>query len=181
MNSSTLWILMYFFLLSGHSFPSKVNLWSYRRWNQNYRRNSVPTNSLLSSILQASLILEVCGREVAVGHQPVSEDMLSTVLVEAEGILSSKPLGYTFSDVASLDPVTPSMLLMGQRDSTLPQVTYAPESMGWRRWRQSQILADLLWSQFTHDYLPTLQSRNKWLTATDKEDIIVLVMDPQLP
>ncbi|XP_037604330.1 uncharacterized protein LOC119475569 [Sebastes umbrosus] len=120
---------------------------------------------------------------VAVGHQPVSEDVLNTVLIEVEGILNSKPLGYISSDVANLDPVTPNMLIMGRRDSTLPQVTYAPESMGRRRWRQSQILADQFWSQFIRDYLPTLQPRNKWLTATDnlEEDTVVLVMDPQLP
>ena len=121
--------------------------------------------------------------QVSVGHQSVSEDVLSTLLTEVEGILNSKPLGYTSSDVANMDPITPNMLLMGRRDSTLPQVTYAPESMGRRRWRHSQILADQFWSQFIRDYLPTLQSRNKWTTATDnlEKDLIVLVMDPQLP
>ena len=61
--------------------------------------------------------------QVAVVHQPVSEDILSTVLIEVEGILNSKPLGYTSSDVVNLDPVTPNMLLMRWHDSTLPHVT----------------------------------------------------------
>lgn len=53
---------------------------------------------------------------VAVGPQLVSEEVLATVLIEVEGILHSKPLGYTSSDVANLDPITPNILLMGWRD-----------------------------------------------------------------
>lgn len=36
----------------------------------------------------------------AVGTQPTSEAVLHTVLVEVEGILNSKPLGYVSSDLA---------------------------------------------------------------------------------
>ncbi|KAL1269203.1 hypothetical protein QQF64_031492 [Cirrhinus molitorella] len=59
------------------------------------------------------------------GDQIVTEEVLRTVLVEIEGILNSKPLGYTSSDVADPDPVTPNMLLMGRPDSSLPQVELA--------------------------------------------------------
>ncbi|KAL1282342.1 hypothetical protein QQF64_001145 [Cirrhinus molitorella] len=52
--------------------------------------------------------------QVAVGSQATTEDILSTVLVEVEGILNSKPLGYATSDVADIDPVTPNLLLMGR-------------------------------------------------------------------
>lgn len=34
-----------------------------------------------------------------------SQSVSAAVLVEVEGILNSKPLGYIFSDVADLDPV----------------------------------------------------------------------------
>ncbi len=80
--------------------------------------------------------------QVAVGSQSVSEDVLSTVLVEVEGILNSKPLGYVSTDVADLDPITPNLLLMGRRDASLPQVAYASEDMGRRRWRHCQNLVD---------------------------------------
>lgn len=55
----------------------------------------------------------------------MTEEVLRTVLVEVEGILNSKPLGYTSSDVADPDPVTPNLLLMGRPDPSLPQVVYA--------------------------------------------------------
>lgn len=51
----------------------------------------------------------------AVGSQTTSETVLHTVLVEVEGILNSKPLGYVSSDLADPDPVTPNVLLMGSR------------------------------------------------------------------
>ena len=32
-----------------------------------------------------------------------------------------------------------------------------------RRWRQVQYLADIFWKRWTKEYLPLLQSRQKWL------------------
>lgn len=119
----------------------------------------------------------------AVGGQSVSEDVLTTVLVEVEGILNSKPLGYASTDVADPDPITPNLLLMGRRDASLPQVTYASGEMGRRRWRHCQNLVDQFWTQFTRNYLPTLQTRQKWQTSSDnlKVGSVVLIVDPQLP
>lgn len=74
-----------------------------------------------------------------VGAQPVTEEVLRTVLIEVEGILNSKPLGYVLASVADLDPVTPNHL----PDGSLPQVVY-PETklLSKRRWCHSQVLAD---------------------------------------
>ena len=46
----------------------------------------------------------------------VSRCAVITVLIELEGIINSKPLGYTSSDIADPNPITPNMLLMGRRD-----------------------------------------------------------------
>ena len=65
------------------------------------------------------------------GAQSVAEEVLMTVLIEVEGIINSKPLGYTSSDIADPDPITPNMLLMGRvihqlpRSSTLKQSSSA--------------------------------------------------------
>ncbi|KAK7938472.1 hypothetical protein WMY93_001798 [Mugilogobius chulae] len=56
--------------------------------------------------------------------QSVPEEVLRTVLIEVEGILNSKPLGYVSTDVADPDPVTPNLLLMGRLDPSLPQAVY---------------------------------------------------------
>lgn len=81
--------------------------------------------------------------QIAIGHQPTAETVLHTVLIEVEGILNSKPLGYVSSDLSDPDPVTPNMLLKGRPDSSLPQAIYcSSELLGRRKWRHSQILAD---------------------------------------
>ncbi|KAL0151615.1 hypothetical protein M9458_051478 [Cirrhinus mrigala] len=121
--------------------------------------------------------------QVVAGNQPLPEDVLHTVLVEIEGILNSKPLGYVSSDVADVDPVTPNFLLMGRRDASLPQVVYTPEPLSKRRWRHAQTVVDHFWAYFTRHYLPNLQSRLKWQRETQDltEDAVVMVVDPQLP
>ncbi|KAL0153566.1 hypothetical protein M9458_051180 [Cirrhinus mrigala] len=120
--------------------------------------------------------------KVVLKDQTVTETVLRTVLIEVEGILNAKPLGYVSSDVSDLDPVTPSILLMGRHDSSLPQVLYDSSNLlGTRRWKHSQVLADHFWSRFIHYYLPNLQERQKW--RTDGREIgldqVVLIVDPR--
>lgn len=57
-----------------------------------------------------------------IGAQPVSEEVLRTVLLEVEAILNTKPLGYTSANIADLDAITPNILLMRRLDGALPQV-----------------------------------------------------------
>ncbi|XP_005167247.1 uncharacterized protein [Danio rerio] len=122
--------------------------------------------------------------QVVLGNRTVTESVLRTVLVEVEGIINSKPLGYVSSDVADPDPVTPNLLLMGRRDASLPQAIYSSSDLlGRRRWRHSQILADHFWVNFVRHYLPGLQTRQKWQRDTGNLTIgqIVMIVDPQLP
>lgn len=121
---------------------------------------------------------------VTIGAQTVTEEVLRTVLIEVEGILNSKPLGYTSSDVADLDPITPYCFLIGRRDASLPQVIYQEsEMLSRRRWRHSQLLAEHFWRHFLKYYLPDLQARQKWRTDKKALEIgdVVLIVDPQLP
>ncbi len=61
--------------------------------------------------------------ETTLGAQTISKEVLCTVMIEIEGILNSKPLGYVSSDIADPDPITPNLLLMGRYDASLPLVT----------------------------------------------------------
>ncbi|XP_065118880.2 uncharacterized protein [Paramisgurnus dabryanus] len=122
--------------------------------------------------------------QVTLGAQTVSEEVLRTVLIEIEGILNSKPIAYTSSDIADPDQVTPNLLLMGRRDASLPQVTYHDsELLSRRRWKHSQLLADHFWRHFIRHYLPNLQIRQKWKTGGPDLQIgdTVMIIDQQLP
>lgn len=120
----------------------------------------------------------------SLGSQSVPEEVLITVLVEVEGILNSKPLGYVSSDIADIDPVTPNSLLMGRPTSALPQVVY-PESemLSRKRWRHSQILIENFWKCFIQHYLPNLQQRQKWQKESGNLQTgeVVMIVDQQAP
>lgn len=121
---------------------------------------------------------------VVLGSQTVSEEVLRTVLTEVEGVLNSKPLGYASSNISDLDPITPNLLLMGRRDSSLPQVIYAnTKLLGRRSWRHSQALVDQFWTSFIRHYLPGQQLRQKWNREKPNlnDSAVVLVIDFQLP
>lgn len=121
--------------------------------------------------------------QVVIGTEALPKQVLLTLLNEVEGILNAKPLGYVTSDIADPDPVTLSMLLMGWRDVSLPQVTYAPTSVTKKRCQHSQLMADHFWAQFIRNYLPTLQVQQKWQQPAENLtlDSVVLIVDPQLP
>ncbi|XP_046549034.1 uncharacterized protein LOC124259013 [Haliotis rubra] len=86
------------------------------------------------------------GLKVTLGDQSVTEPVLRTVLIEIEGILNSKPLGYVPTDISDAEPVTPNVLLMGRRDPSLPQMPVASRT-GRRdfpryRWTDTQSESD---------------------------------------
>ena len=119
-----------------------------------------------------------------VGAQPLQEEVFRTVLIEVEGILNSKPLGYVPSDVSDPDPVTPSCLLIGRPDGSLPQVVYPKEELlSRRRWKHAQVLADHFWARFIRLYLPGLQARTKWQSSPASVTVgsVAMIVDPQLP
>lgn len=120
--------------------------------------------------------------QVVIGTLSLQGEVLLTFLVEVEGILNAKPLGYVSSDLADPDPVTPNMLLMGRRDASLPQVSYATDTLSKRRWRRCQMMVDHFWVQFIRSYLPSLQVRQKWRQHTDGllQGTVVMIVDPQL-
>lgn len=122
--------------------------------------------------------------QVVLKDQVVAEEVLLTTLIEVEGILNSKPLGYASSDVADPDPITPNLLLMGRRDAALPQAIYGPhDALSNRRWKHSQVISDHFWKRFVQNYLPGLQLRQKWRKSTKNATIgqIVMIVDSNLP
>ncbi|XP_014667005.1 PREDICTED: 40S ribosomal protein S13-like isoform X1 [Priapulus caudatus] len=110
-----------------------------------------------------------------------TEVLLQTVLCVVEGLMNSKPLGYAWSNVADVDPITPNMLLMGRRDSALPPVAFSQgEELGSRKqWRHVQLIVDSFWKKFVSEYLPSQQIRRKWTKETEnlRKGDQVLVID----
>ena len=120
------------------------------------------------------------------GNQCVTDDVLTTVLVEVEHMLNSRPLTYVSGGERDPEALTPNHFLLGCSDSAgglSPGVFGAHDLLGSRRWRHSQALSDQLWKRWRIEYLPTLLSRQKWLKETEnlKTGDIVLVVEENAP
>ena len=62
-----------------------------------------------------------------------------------------------------------------------PTGIFSKHDMYQRHWRHVQYLADLFWKRWTRQYLPELQSRQKWLKIQPNFEVgdIVLLVDAQ--
>jgi hypothetical protein len=109
----------------------------------------------------------------------LKDEELLTAVVEVEGLLNSRPLGYCGSDPKDDQVLTPNHFLYGQAGGQLaPQVVdeiaYNPRN----RWRYVQDLIHQVWKRCQREYLHTLQQRPKWLkesTNLKPGDVVMLV------
>ena len=116
------------------------------------------------------------------GDQSVTEDVLSTTMCLVEQTLNARPLTPVSSDVNDFESITPNHLLLGNKNVCLPYLPCAEEFVNHRKlFRQTQAYSDLIWDRFRKEYLPTLNSRKKWRTTTDRSlqqgDLVWLVED----
>ena len=114
-------------------------------------------------------------------EQVLSDEALRTLLTLAEGIINDRPLTPSSDDPEDLQALTPNHLLI-LRAASLPGRDFGPDLPGVRqRWRQVLYLADLFWTRWKREYLPTLRERTKWHGADRnvKEGDIVLLLDKQ--
>ncbi|XP_077997089.1 uncharacterized protein LOC144450360 [Glandiceps talaboti] len=113
------------------------------------------------------------------GNKLVDDETLLTFLTEAEKILNDRPLVRSSDDPADLEPLTPnSLLLLRPNTCTSPSDVMDPAVSNERRW-QVQHLVDLFWKRWMHEYLPTLQERQKWLQPKRNLCVgdLILIMD----
>ncbi len=115
-------------------------------------------------------------------EQLLTDELLSTLMCIAEGIVNNRPLTAVSEDSRDPEPLTPNHLLL-MRPTAAPKGIFSEHDLYARKkWRQVQYLADLFWKRWTSEYLPQLRLRTKW-TQTKRnlaEGDIVLVTDHML-
>jgi len=92
----------------------------------------------------------------------LDDESLQTRLTETEAIINSRPLTVeTLSDPTSSIPISPSNILTMKTKVVMPPPgrLERPDLYSRRRWRRIQHIADEFWR---HEYLSTLQVRQKW-------------------
>ncbi|CAH8551523.1 unnamed protein product [Dicrocoelium dendriticum] len=98
------------------------------------------------------------------GQQTLDDETLNTLLIEAERIVNSRPLVPLTSDPNDREALTPNDLLILRSNAT-HILTALPEEYN-RCWRQVNYLTALFWKRWVREYLPLLQSRQKWLHSS---------------
>lgn len=112
------------------------------------------------------------------------EEVLHTLLLEAEHVVNSRPLITT--DDTEEEGLTPNHFLMGKSCGALRMGAYTEEDLSGRRsWRVAQRLADHFWARWVREYLPTLVPRRTNNNNTTERDLqcgdTILIVDPTLP
>ena len=92
-------------------------------------------------------------------------DELSTVLVEVEAALNSRPLTYVFDEME--EPLTPSHLIVGRRILSVPsksssdEVGQTEETLT-RRAKFLQRILDHFWNRWRSEYLTQLREYHRY-------------------
>lgn len=120
---------------------------------------------------------------VAGGRWLTFEEM-STVLVDIEACLNSRPLTPLTNDPRDLQALTPGHFLIGQPIVQLQgtRLLHIPEAR-LDRWRLLEQIQQDFWQRWQEEYLTTLTHRTKWRSASRNLEVgeLVLIMNELTP
>jgi hypothetical protein len=114
----------------------------------------------------------------------LTDERLNTLLCEVENILNNRPITELSDDPNDLEPLTPNHLLLRKGGITYPPGLFSERDLyANKKWKQVQYLSDLFWSRWRKEYLPLLQSRQKWRRDSTPLNVgdLVLLVDQLLP
>jgi len=113
----------------------------------------------------------------------VNDETLSTLLCELERILNDRPLTSLSDHSDDPEPLMPSKLLLLKSNSCLLPDVFKGHDKYSKCWCQAQCLADSFWKRWMKDYLPALQTRQKWSVPHQNFPVsdLVLVVDKKTP
>ena len=119
------------------------------------------------------------------GHS-LDDELLRTLMVETEAIINGQPLSYTsMSDTNTVEPLTAQQLLTLKSKvvCSLPGQFRSEDLYVRHRWRRVQFLANLFWTRWRREILPTLHERRRWQTTKPnlRDGDVVIVVDDAVP
>ena len=118
------------------------------------------------------------------GDAKLTYEELSTVLIQIEACLNSRPLCLLNEDPADMECLTPGHFLIGHSMNKLPDpnVLHIKENR-LSRWQNCQRITQQFWRRWKDEYLSSLQARGKWTVEqpNPEEGTIVLIKEDNLP
>lgn len=119
-----------------------------------------------------------------IGNSTLTFEELSTVLIQIEAVLNSRPLCPFTSDPEDLNVLTPGHFLMGTAPITPPQPCLLDmKTHSLSRWQTVERMYQDFWAQWSQEYLSRLQQRPKWTKQSTNIEIgaLVLLKDDRTP
>lgn len=111
-------------------------------------------------------------------YEKTNDECLRCYLIEAEGIINSRPLTYVPQDPNEETALTPNHFLIGSSNGLKSYP--ATKSVDLRKnWKTAQRAADSFWHRYVKEYLPDLTRRTKWYSKTKPLEFgdIVIIFD----
>lgn len=119
-----------------------------------------------------------------IGAQVLTMEELTTLVIRIEGILNSRPISTLSSDPNDVSALTPGHFLIGQPLAAIPNRNVVDIPMNrLNRWQLIQQAQQSFWKRWSHEYLHTLQGRQKWFhdNPTLKIGDLVAINSPLRP
>lgn len=123
--------------------------------------------------------------EVNIGkYRHPSDEVLETVLLEAEAIVNSRPLTYIPLETTDQEALTPNhFLLYGSSGIKQPTTVLMKDSNVLHdSWKLAQCMVDGFWRRWVQEYLPMITRRTKWFDAEKplKTGDLVIIVDQNM-
>ncbi|XP_055600236.1 uncharacterized protein LOC129749323 [Uranotaenia lowii] len=113
-----------------------------------------------------------------------NEETFSTVLVEAEAVVNSRPLTFISLENDSQEALTPNhFLLLSSTGIGQPHMKFVESRLALRDdWNHNRHLVDIFWHRWVKEYLPIIARRTKWFEETKplEPGTLVVIIDESI-
>ena len=116
-------------------------------------------------------------------NRVVTPEVLETVLTLVEQTLNARPITPVSSDPSDLEALTPNHFLLGRSTNALPMYDASATGIPLKKlYKQSEAIANEVWTRWLKEYLPTINGRSKWSKSTETIRVgdLVWLVDPTL-
>lgn len=148
-------------------------------------RFSPPLSPAFNGLAEAAVKSSKSHLKRVIGDRPLTFEELTTIFVQIEAILNSRPLCPLSNDPNDLAVLTPGHFIIGSALVSIPEVAPVESSRVnlLARWQLVRNMTTNVWKRWSHDYLHNLQQQAKWHTTQYNVKIgdLVLVKEDNLP
>ncbi|XP_071035186.1 uncharacterized protein [Parasteatoda tepidariorum] len=168
------------FLKSLYSIVRSNSIQDFAIENQIHWHNIPPLSPHFGGLWEANIkstkrhLIKVCGSAT------LNFEELTTLLTQIQSCLNSRPLCPLSSEPQDFEAPTPGHFIIGAPLLAISERETTPAMSLKSRWMLVQRLKDQFWSQWSNEYLHTLQTRSKWTgTSTNVAvgDLVLLKTD----